>query len=272
MSPRGSLRRRWQPSKALHPAELPELNTASHTVNDDLRYCTECLVAGHDIPRIKLREALMGLGNVFAKRGAEEKALAYYEKVITISKHPFKALTSASNIYRKRKEYEKAMIHYDRVLEMDPRNSHAWHGKADCHRGKKEHDDALKAWEKALTYGMEPRVVLTRIGDAYRSLDNFEKAEDNYQKALQYGYDKYAHMGMAKICSMKGKVDEALKIFAMLSEMEPNDPRIDRPGQRPSSAPWQTEGGWTPPAPLHRCVAPRTTAFVEERCTPRSHR
>ncbi len=70
---RGSLRRRWQPEKTQPSAELLELNSALHTVNDDLRYCTECLVTGHDIPRIKLREALMGLGDSLVLGGSKER-------------------------------------------------------------------------------------------------------------------------------------------------------------------------------------------------------
>jgi tetratricopeptide (TPR) repeat protein len=78
----------------------------------------------------------------------------------------------------------------------------------------------------ALKQGIDPRIVMTRIGDAYLSLGNFEQAEVNYRKALALGYDKYAYLGLARIHTETNHMDEALKIFTMLLEKEPNDARV----------------------------------------------
>jgi len=70
---RGSIRSRWRPEEVLPSAELPEPVLARPTANTDLRYCTECLVIGHDIPRNRLREAVMGLGNSLVLGGSKER-------------------------------------------------------------------------------------------------------------------------------------------------------------------------------------------------------
>ncbi|HIN01785.1 MAG TPA: hypothetical protein EYM60_00435, partial [Candidatus Marinimicrobia bacterium] len=41
---------------------------------DEFRYCTECLVAGNDIDRIKLKEQLMNLGANIVLAGSKKKA------------------------------------------------------------------------------------------------------------------------------------------------------------------------------------------------------
>ncbi|MBL51187.1 MAG: hypothetical protein CMG57_04440 [Candidatus Marinimicrobia bacterium] len=43
-------------------------------INDDYRFCTECLVAGDDINRIKLKEQLMNLGSSIVLAGSKKKA------------------------------------------------------------------------------------------------------------------------------------------------------------------------------------------------------
>ncbi|UCH62948.1 MAG: DegV family EDD domain-containing protein [Fidelibacterota bacterium] len=70
---RGSLRSRWRPEKILPSAELPEPVLARPAAGTDLRYCTECLVLGRDIPRNKLREAIMGLGDSLILGGSKER-------------------------------------------------------------------------------------------------------------------------------------------------------------------------------------------------------
>tara|TARA_A100001037_G_scaffold7735_1_gene7686 strand:- start:3373 stop:5157 length:1785 start_codon:yes stop_codon:yes gene_type:complete len=43
-------------------------------INDDYRFCTECLVAGDDINRIKLKEQLINLGSSIVLAGSKKKA------------------------------------------------------------------------------------------------------------------------------------------------------------------------------------------------------
>jgi len=57
----------------LPSVELPDPSLAHPPGDTDLRYCTECLVLGRDIPRNKLREALMGLGNSLVMGGSKER-------------------------------------------------------------------------------------------------------------------------------------------------------------------------------------------------------
>ncbi len=170
--------------------------------------------------------ALMGLGSIYLQGGQDEKGLEYFEKLIRASNDCVLALTSAANIYRRRRQFEKAIDYYNKVLEINPRDSYAWHGKADCLRGLKDYPSAIKAWELAMKHGMDPRIAITRIGDGYLYLKDLEKAEANYEKALTIGYDKFAHIGMARISTRRNHVKKALEILTMLVEKEPDDWRV----------------------------------------------
>ena len=82
--------------------------------------------------------ALMGLGQIAAREGADEEALDFFERVLEVSPNSVIALTAAANIHRKKRAFQKAIQLYDQALKVNPRNSHAWHGKADCLRGIEE--------------------------------------------------------------------------------------------------------------------------------------
>lgn len=70
---RGSIRSHDDQMEVLPSVELPEPGLVESVTESDLRYCTECLVTGADIPRNKLREALMELGNSLVLGGSKER-------------------------------------------------------------------------------------------------------------------------------------------------------------------------------------------------------
>jgi tetratricopeptide (TPR) repeat protein len=90
----------------------------------------------------------------------------------------------------------------------------------------RDYPNAIKAWEMARKCGMNPRIAMTRMGDAYMSLDDLQRAESKYKEALALGYDKYASLGMARIYTKKKQLNEVSRIFSVLLEKMPNNPRI----------------------------------------------
>ena len=58
-----------EPSTITEPVDNFEME-----IFDEFRYCTECLVAGNDIDRIKLKEQLMNLGANIVLAGSKKKA------------------------------------------------------------------------------------------------------------------------------------------------------------------------------------------------------
>ena len=70
---RGSIRSHEDQMEVMPSIEIPEPAAMESVTDSDLRYCTECLVTGGDIPRNKLREALMELGNSLVLGGSKER-------------------------------------------------------------------------------------------------------------------------------------------------------------------------------------------------------
>jgi hypothetical protein len=73
---------------------------------------------------------------------------------------------------------------------------------------------------------MDSRVAMTRIGDACLSLNDVPGAEESYRRALEMGYDKWAHLGLAKIHIRRNESSKARDILDMLLEKEPGDARV----------------------------------------------
>jgi DegV family protein with EDD domain len=70
---RGSLRSSWKPEKHSTTIQPPDTSFLQTATLGDQRYCTECLVVGHDIARNKLREALLELGDSLILGGSKER-------------------------------------------------------------------------------------------------------------------------------------------------------------------------------------------------------
>jgi DegV family protein with EDD domain len=70
---RGSLRGSWKSEQ--HPTTIqpPDTSNLQAATLGDQRYCTECLVVGHDIARNELSEALQGLGDSLILGGSKER-------------------------------------------------------------------------------------------------------------------------------------------------------------------------------------------------------
>ena len=90
----------------------------------------------------------------------------------------------------------------------------------------KQQEHSIKYWEAILKKDPNNKVILTRMGDAYRHIGDYERAEHIYQQALDIDYDSYAILGLAILCKMQGKYDEAITSLTHLMQADRKNYRI----------------------------------------------
>lgn len=166
--------------------------------------------------------ALIGLGHLNYDFKKYREALSYWEEVLQFSGQAadIRVLTSVGNCYRKLKLFDKGVRYFERALEQEPKNFYGLFGLADCYRGLNQQDKSVIYWQKILETDPANKVILTRVGDAYRSLGDFEKAKIYYQKALDIDFDSYAMLGLAILCKLQKKYDEAITTLSHLKDIK----------------------------------------------------
>ena len=172
--------------------------------------------------------ALIGLGHLNYDFKKYREALVYWEKVMESSGEfvDIRILTSIGNCYRKMKLFDRGVYYFERALERSPNNFYGLFGLADCYRGLNQQYNSIIYWKKILELDPNNKVILTRIGDAYRSMNDFEKAKESYQKALDIDFDSYAMLGLAILCKLQQKYDQAITTLTHLKDTEDTNYRV----------------------------------------------
>ena len=172
--------------------------------------------------------ALIGLGHLHYDFKKYREALVYWQKIFDQNPEnvDIRILTSIGNCYRKMKQFDHGVYYFEKALEKDPDNFYGLFGLADCYRGMKQQQHSIKYWEAILSKDPNNKVILTRMGDAYRHIGDYEKAERIYQRALDIDYDSYAILGLAILCKIQGKYDEAITSLTHLLQADRKNYRI----------------------------------------------
>lgn len=172
--------------------------------------------------------ALIGLGHLNYDFKKYREALSYWDKVLEAGGDlvDIRILTSIGNCYRKMKLFDRGVYYFERALERDPNNFYGLFGLADCYRGLNQQYNSVVYWQRILEIDPHNKVILTRIGDAYRNMNDFEKAKECYQKALNIDFDSYAMLGLAILCKLQHKFDEAITTLSTLKNVEDMNYRI----------------------------------------------
>ncbi|MGI5066061.1 tetratricopeptide repeat protein [Treponema putidum] len=172
--------------------------------------------------------ALIGLGHLNYDFKKYREALVYWEKVMESSGEfvDIRILTSIGNCYRKMKLFDRGVYYFERALERSPDNFYGLFGLADCYRGLNQQYNSIVYWKKILELDPNNKVILTRVGDAYRSMNDFEKAKECYQKALDIDFDSYAMLGLAILCKLQQKYDQAITTLTHLKNTEDTNYRV----------------------------------------------
>lgn len=169
--------------------------------------------------------ALLGLADLYHKAERIDDAITYYEKVLDAGAELINVLTMVGNLYWQRNQTERARDYFERALKLEPLNPYALYGLGNYYRYHNDYHHTIDLWEKILIHGSGTVNMRSRLGDAYKNIGQFEKAERTYRSILGQGYDKYAMIGLIKLCCLLDRNDEACDLFRQMLCEEHHDPR-----------------------------------------------
>lgn len=169
------------------------------------------------------RRILIQIGQSYSDIGNYERAIDYFQKVVSDEPENAAALFFLGKMHVSKKNYTQAIEFFSQIIEIDPDNALAYYEIADIYASQAKIDEAIKMYdeclskdpsieeasvaiaslhwvskkyEKALTYLKEALRynktsidALQMIGDIYEDLDDEEQAEEYWSKVAEIKED-----------------------------------------------------------------------------------
>ena len=125
------------------------------------------------------------LGFISSLKHEHEKAIALYDKAISLNPRDQAALINKGASLNELKRYEEALSTLDRAISFNPATAQAWSNKGTALNELKRYEEALSHYEKAL--GLDPLFAEAWLnkGVTYAELKRYEEALAHYNKALE---------------------------------------------------------------------------------------
>ena len=179
----------------------------------------DILVADPDNP-----DAIHYLGVVKHQLGESEEAIGLLTRSLDLAPDNISAINNLGNVYREIGKLERAEECYRDVLKIAPRHADTLINLAISLRGLKKTDDALATIKEAIEANPTHPLAWHNLGNIYRDLKRLDDAFFAYQQAEQLDpkNDK-SSMEIARILSLTGRREEAVKVLKRVIDREPDN-------------------------------------------------
>lgn len=124
------------------------------------------------------------LGDLYARRGDNEKAIEYFKRGIELNPGYADAHHNLANIYRITGQTEEAKKNYLKAAELNPGLWQSWGNLALMAYQEKDYTKARENIEKAMTINPRSEELLSNAAIIYSQLGESEKAREMAQQVL----------------------------------------------------------------------------------------
>ena len=131
-----------------------------------------------------LFDALHLLAVVQSRLGKKDKALASYDRALTVRPDYAEALFNRGLTLHELKRFEEALASYDRALTLRPDYAEALSNRGLTLHELKRFEEALASYDRALTVRPDYAEALSNRGLTLHELKRFEEALASYDRAL----------------------------------------------------------------------------------------
>jgi tetratricopeptide (TPR) repeat protein len=130
--------------------------------------------------------------------GANDEAIADYDKVIRLDPKYAPAYNNRGIIYQDKREYDKAINSYDEAIRLDPKYAAAYMNRGNAHQDKEDYDKAINSYDEAIRIDPKLAEAYGIRGTAYQNKREYDRAIADYDKAIRLdpklaeAYDNFA--------------------------------------------------------------------------------
>lgn len=134
---------------------------------------------------VKNIEYLSALGNLYMKNNDDEKALPYFQQILTFYPNNFEAMNSMGGIYRRIGRYQESIEILQKALETKINPAQVNYNLGFTYKLMKNYSDAIDAFENVIAVNPTDVLAYNHLGAIYAAQNNHEKAVATYKRGLQ---------------------------------------------------------------------------------------
>lgn len=134
---------------------------------------------------VKNIEYLSALGNLYMKNNDDEKALPYFQQILTFYPNNFEAMNSMGGIYRRMGMYQESIEILQKALETKINPAQVNYNLGFTYKLMKNYSDAIDAFENVIAVNPTDVLAYNHLGTIYAAQNNHEKAVATYKRGLQ---------------------------------------------------------------------------------------
>lgn len=134
---------------------------------------------------VKNIEYLSALGNLYMKNNDDEKALPYFQQILTFYPNNFEAMNSMGGIYRRMGKYQESIEILQKALETKINPAQVNYNLGFTYKLMKNYSEAIDAFENVIAVNPTDVLAYNHLGTIYAAQNNHEKAVATYKRGLQ---------------------------------------------------------------------------------------
>lgn len=134
---------------------------------------------------VKNIEYLSALGNLYMKNNDDEKALPYFQQILTFYPNNFEAMNSMGGIYRRMGRYQESIEILQKALETKINPAQVNYNLGFTYKLMKNYSEAIEAFENVIAVNPTDVLAYNHLGTIYAAQNNHEKAVATYKRGLQ---------------------------------------------------------------------------------------
>lgn len=128
---------------------------------------------------------LKALGELYVKSGEDEKAIPYFESMLTFDAHNVGAMNSLGGIYRRLKQYDKSIEVLNRALDENQMTGIINYTLGFTYKDMGNYDDAIDCFEIVVSENPSDVLAYNHLGTIYAAKKDYAKAIQSYRRGLQ---------------------------------------------------------------------------------------
>jgi len=128
---------------------------------------------------------LKELGSIYVKAGEDEKAIPYYEQIITFYPHYIQAMNSLGAIFRRLKRYEESIRILQRAKDEGRDTASVNYNLGFTYKEMGNFQDAIEAFNSVIAENPDDVLAYNHLGSIYLAQKDYQKSITAYKRGLQ---------------------------------------------------------------------------------------
>ncbi|MGI9072181.1 MAG: FG-GAP-like repeat-containing protein [Bryobacteraceae bacterium] len=169
-------------------------------------------------------EAWSGLADVFESRNDLGKAIANYQKALTLKSDLLYTLLNAGRCADKLNQQQKAEEWYRRALRLDPQSPDAANGLGLALAKQGRAGEARQSFEQAITLRRDYSEAINNLGVLYLQEGKVNDAIAAFEYGIREAPDTdILYLNLGRTYTRLGKIDKARQVMQQLLDRKPDN-------------------------------------------------